>query len=538
MLPGDLVSIIKTSRGNATLQAFTSDKQELLSRVESIQWSTYNALRTVPRAWALRMRHNSQLLAINYCIKALQDMPGRKLLMLITPIHVGPGEFFPTYERMADAALRAGVVIHTLRAGGLEVPTEILTPRFTSPTFSSISNQFDRLENRNRYGEYISSSGRDLPLSEKTGGLFLDNNWSLNGIGDAQEEIKGYYLLSYIPPEKTFSESGKEKYHSIKIKVKRRWASVHTRDGFFGNPSVLETPAVTPPPIVEAMFSPFQYNDLNVSLASGYVDNLSEGYLLPTWMHLDGQDLHTSKEEDGSFSISFEAGASTTDIDGLFQDYGDMQIGFRVDEAGIRKLKENGVNFSVSIPVKKPGGYYVRVAVRDKFSEAKGSAYEFIEIPNLKKNRLALSSLYIIDSEEDASWIRSMASDESPQASDTSKRITLRSPAQKDFLPGESFEYMTVIYNAKTKKENPPDLEAQVILYRNGVELFKSEAEAVDLSGGVSDFGRIPIRKKLQLEDSIQPGDYVLQFLVKDKKAKEKDSLTAQTLNFKITAKQ
>ena len=92
-------------------------------------------------------------------------------------------------------------------------------------------------------GSTIPFLERDLPLSKKTGGVFLDNNWGINGIGDAEEEIKGYYLLSYIPPEKTFSESDKEKYHSIKIKVKRRGASVHTRDGFFGNPTVLEAPA-------------------------------------------------------------------------------------------------------------------------------------------------------------------------------------------------------------------------------------------------------------------------------------------------------
>jgi hypothetical protein len=38
MQPGDLISIIKTSGGNAHLQAFTSDKRELLARIDSIQW--------------------------------------------------------------------------------------------------------------------------------------------------------------------------------------------------------------------------------------------------------------------------------------------------------------------------------------------------------------------------------------------------------------------------------------------------------------------------------------------------------------------
>jgi hypothetical protein len=278
------------------------------------------------------------------------------------------------------------------------------------------------------------------------------------------------------------------------------------------------------------MFSPFQYNDLNVSLATGYVDNLSKGYLLPTWMHLDGRNLKVNKERDGSDSVSFEVGASTTDIDGIFQDYGDMQIGFRVEEQDIQKLREFGINFTVSIPVKKEGGHYVRVAVKDHFSEAKGSAYEFIDIPDLKKNRLALSSLYIIDNEDEAAWISTMTSNES---SEVPLQPKYRNPAQKEFKPGEALSFMTVIYNAKTKRKNPPDLESQIVLYRNGIRSFNSEAQDLDLSN-VRDFKRIPVRKKLKIVDTMQPGDYVLQFLVKDKKAKEKESLAVQTLDFRI----
>jgi VWFA-related protein len=548
MMPGDLVSIIKTSRGNATLQAFTSDKRELLSRIDAIQWSTYNDLQSVPLTVDVLNTHNSQLIAMNYCIKALQNMPGRKYLMLLTYNAVGPPSLYPTYDRMADAALRAGVVVHTMDIRGLRNRlTEVgLVPFYVRRTYTRsvpvsggdhlyyVSGVFDRLMDP-EYLDYQSLVGSGtLPLSQKTGGLYLENNFFINGIGDLEEEMRGYYLLSYIPPPNTFSKSGGNRYHDIKIEVKRKGVAIHTRDGFMGNPAALEAPTVTPPPLVEAMFSPFQYNDLNVTLASGYIDNLKKGYLLPTWMHLDGQDLSVKKEEDGSYSVSFEVGASTTDSDGLFQEYGDMQIGFKVDEKDIRKLKENGINFTVSIPVKKPGSYYVRVAVKDQFTDAKGSAYQFVEIPDLKKKRLALSSLYIIDSEEDSSWIRSMATDPHFQTNDFSQRIKYRNPARKSFLPGENFEYMTVIYNAKTKKANPPDLQSQVILYRNGVELHKSKAEAVELNG-MSDFKRIPIRRKFQLEDSMQPGEYVLQFLVRDNEAKEKENLTAQTLSFRVT---
>jgi VWFA-related protein len=153
MLPGDLVSIIKTSRGNATLQSFTSDKRELLARIETIQWSTYNNPPTyIPRVVELRKEHNFQLQAINYCIKALHDMPSRKFLMLITAYHLGPSYFYPTYDRMADAAFRAGVVINTLKMGEITFVPEFLTPRFLTPDIemmSELSRRFDQRENIN-----------------------------------------------------------------------------------------------------------------------------------------------------------------------------------------------------------------------------------------------------------------------------------------------------------------------------------------------------------------------------------------------------
>ena len=456
-----------------------------------------------------------QEMAIRYCIQSLKDMPGQKYIMLLTDrVYIGNDNWgntlwgqVPRYKELAEMALQAGVVVHLLS----NVPV----------------------------GK-VQTNRAFIPFSQRTGGLFYVGwNFIFDGIRDANEMTKGYYLLSYIPPEKTFSKANNDKYHNIKVKVERKGATVHTRDGFYAVPKVANKSieALPPPPLVEIMFSPFNNNDLNINLTSGYVDNLSEGYLLPTWMHLDGRDLRVIKEEDAHHSVSFEVGASTTDIDGIFQDYGDIKIEFLVDEADIEKLRKNGINFTISIPVKKPGGYYVRAAVRDLFSDAKGSAYQFIEIPDLKKKRLALSSLYIIDGEEDASWIRSIATDtSSTKPSEDSKRVTFRNPAHKEFQPGDSFEYMTVIYNAKTKKENPPDLESQFVLYRDGVKLYKSEVEAIEPSG-VSDFKRIPIQRKLHLEDSMQPGDYVLQFLVKDNNAKEKESLTAQTLSFRVTVK-
>jgi len=94
---------------------------------------------------------------------------------------------------------------------------------------------------------------------------------------------------------------------------------------------------------------------------------------------------------------------------------------------------------------------------------------------------------------------------------------------------------MAVVYNAKHKKEAAPDLESQFVLYKDGLELFKSEPQKFTLTG-LSNFDRIPIRRRLLLGDALQKGDYVLQLLVKDNEKRGKSGLTSQSLAFEISA--
>ena len=108
----------------------------------------------------------------------------------------------------------------------------------------------------------------------------------------------------------------------------------------------------------------------------------------------------------------------------------------------------------------------------------------------------------------------------------------LGNPALRNYSPGDGFEYVAAIYNAKSDKNEPPDLESQYILYRNGVELLRSDPVPLDLSG-TSEFARLPVRKRLLLGDSIEEGDYVIQLVVKDKKAGKKE-ITGQSLSFQI----
>ena len=161
----------------------------------------------------------------------------------------------------ASEALRAGVVIFTLDMAGV--------------TACKGMSPFEQ----------------HLPLSKKTGGTIVENsNFFLQGIKPAQEALRGYYLLSYIPPPGTFDKNRRETYHRARVRVKRSGSEVRSRDGFFDSSNTSNfVVAAQNNRLQQAIFSPFLLNDLKLSLASGYAHALAPGYFLRSWMHMEGK---------------------------------------------------------------------------------------------------------------------------------------------------------------------------------------------------------------------------------------------------------
>lgn len=533
MQPGDLVAIMRTGRGNSALQMFLSDKKQLLARIDTVRWE-YN----VGREFAednLYPLFEGQILAASYCVRALKNMPGRKALIMLSYATTGPGLYAGamgsgvdyeamyrhSFNQVADAALRAGVVIYLLDIRGLEAPWP--GPSFGgSPTFAQLdARKLDKLN----------------PMPHKTGGMLVrESNFFVNGIGnEVNNAMKGYYILSYVPPPNTFKANRKDIYHRIKIKVKRHGATVYTRDGFYGIPEAEQEASSVPNPLREAIFSPFQYTDLKVSLFSGYLDDSKSGYVLRSWLHLDAQNVTMVEKKDEGHIISLETVCVTSDIDGYIKDSSIVKYEFRVRDENLSWVKAHGIRFSLFLPVKKPGPYYVRVAVKDQVSGKVGSAYQFVDIPDLKKGRLALSNIFVVNDANDAAWIQSGATKEnSPNYfNPVLSRDESRSPALRSYLPGDHFEYMSVIYNAKHEKEAAPELESQFVLFKDGAELTKGELQPLDM-GSAENPNRIPIRRRLLLGDALESGDYVLQLLVRDNQRNKKSGLASQTLSFGI----
>jgi VWFA-related protein len=537
MEPGDLVGFWGAGPPN-----FSSDKRELLARIGGIKgrfscvdaaigtagpFAVADALMSGTSASQIfdmvgriqtdedRIRiSRAEIAPIRYAIRALQDLPGKKYLILTKEsIFSDSRGIWSGQSRLineaADEAWRAGVVVSTWDYCN----TQIANP-----------------------------NGRFNTLFKKTGGIYTDSNSFLYKGKPALDALSGYYLLSYIPPEKTFNSKNRDKYNRIAVRVKRPGTQVHSRDGFLASHGFSDFAAVPQTnTLQQAMYSPILYSDLKLTLSSGYAHAPASGYFLRSWSHLDAKDLTFTKQENGRNSISLELLASTSDSMGRIQDTKNFRYDFSLTDAEVSEAKKNGIDFKTRLPVQNPGNYYASAAIRDRASGKIGTGNQFIDIPDLSKGRLSISSIFIVNSIRDVSEIKlgtTRGGGDLFSAMRDGQGVS-GSPALRTYKPNDSLDYLMIIYNAKNKEVPAPKLEFQSTLFKDGMIYSQEQPKDIDLSE-MDEAGRIPILKTLFLDGKMDEGDYVLQLTVKDKptpeksRAARKPRIAVQALDFQI----
>ncbi len=592
MQPGDMVAIFRTAYGNNVLNMFQFEKREVLARINSIAPTiaprpfdpvTGSGVHEGMWQYFMMASHENRKAAISQGIRALGDMPGRKILFLVTPLSVhddpsalvsdnrtevigydDPGfkttsirstshindrirRYEELYHELADDALRASVVVNILDVDGLN-------------NFGS--NYADAEQSFNTFGSTSSPTGDVIamilqaprfepirptnPLPAQTGGIIIqDNNFFHDGIGKQAESLmKGYYLVSYEPPPNTFATRGKkEAFRRLRVSVKRKGTVIHTRNGFFGRQDDsmdVETPQRDS--LAAAILSPFQHAGLEVNMLSGYDRSVQSGYHIRSWIHVDPKDVKIVETPDGDARIYLETVCLTSDMNGYVHDIKQVThtyaIGHEHRDENIAWIRQHGIRFAMLLPVKKSGFYYVRSAVKDIESGNVGSAYQFIEIPDLDKKELELSDLFMVNGAEDLKWL---LSDEAEGGEEglffpVFQAKEMRSPALRTYSRGDQLHALAMLYNAGDKAASGSGIETQCILYRDGKEFRRFTPGRVKPSDAENAFA-VPILQRFTLGEDIPPGDYVLQLTTIDPKNSKKQKGGVRGLSFRVVDK-
>ena len=576
MQPNDLVAVIRTGSGIGALQQFTSDKRQLYAAIENVKWnslgrsgiSTFAPLAATPAEQAqsggqdvsaedleAERKFNQDvdsfredifsvgtLGAINFIIKGMGELPGRKSIMLFSDGFAicqpdNPdrcSRMVDSVRKLTDLSNRAAVVIYSFDARGLQY-----TGLTAADDTGGVSPERVRDINSTRSAQLFDTQEGLAYLSRETGGRSFFNSNDMNkGLDKALEDQKGYYLIGYQPDAESFDPKTR-RFNKLQVKVARKDANVRYRSGFFGvSDEQIKKPAnqTAFQQLVSALSSPFGVSDISLRLNALYGNDAKQGNFVTSFLHVNAGDLKFTDEADGSKKAVFDILAVSFGANGAADGQLSKTYTFTIKGEAYQKLLKEGFVYYFTFPVKKAGAYQYRVAIRDTKTQKIGAANQFIEVPNLKKNRLTLSGL-VLENLTAQQWQRNSTNSptvktESPEKTEYTND-PLAATSLRRFRSGTILRYGYQIYNAKLDAAQKPSINTQVRMFRDGKIIFEGKQTPVSTSAQ-TDMERIKIVGAINLGTEMGVGDYVLQVVVTDALAKEKSRIATQFVQFEI----
>ena len=307
-------------------------------------------------------------------VRRVAALPGQRSIVLVSP-----GFLTSTYEydvsRVIDQANHSNVFINTLDARGLYTvdPLGDITqdvPVRANAMTASMSLQY-RLDEQRVQSEVLSD------LAYSTGGFYFRNNNDLDaGFRTTAAEPEVSYLLAIVPDN--LKNDGKFHTLSVKLLTKDKY-TVQARRGFFA-PKRGQTPdEMAKQDIEDALFSQEEQEGLPIQLHLQYYKVDEMNAKLSVLAHVDLTKVHFEKSEGRNWD-------DLTIVAGLFDRNGNFISGeqktleMRLKDTTLEKLDQTGVTLKTNFDV-KPGGYMVRLVVRDSKAAQLAARNGVVEIP-------------------------------------------------------------------------------------------------------------------------------------------------------------
>ena len=499
--------------------------------------------------------------SLGFVIQGMKELPGRKAVVFIS-------EAFRLFNkqgrnnalqqalaRLTYQANLASTVIYTLDASGLQDLSLNASDKVTAggylfdkgafqtggsgarsastPTAGAAGGFSQSSEGLRRLGAMadqrvqaqVQSHSVLSLLAEETGGFLMSNRNDLgSGLRKIMDDQSGYYLIGYRPDDTTIDPAtGRRRIHDLTVKMKRSGLRARNRPGSYAVPldGARTTKRTREEQLTAVLTSPFVANDVDVRLTSLFGEEQAAGAYLRSLVSIDAQDLTFEKGADGTHKAAVDMAAVLFGEGGRALDQFGHTQQISLSEAEYQQALQNTLVYNFDFPVKQAGAYQLRLAVRDAASERAGSARQFIEVPDVKGGRLALSGIILKGS---AAAAGAQGGGDELQASPTLRRLR----------QGMFLDYRYAIYNAQPDPATSrPQVTTQMRLFRDGKPVFTGRVQPLDASQQ-ADMKRLGAGGRLRLGPDLTPGSYVLQVVVEDSKAKEKYRTATQWIDFEI----
>jgi len=556
MQENDLVLIVRVIGGIGILQQFSSDKELLHRAISELKpsfkpFSAFDNLEGVEPLdsttsfsgggggevatksdatagsvmtsddseddYTRSVRASMTLVLAGNVIDSMKSLPGRKNIVLFSG---GIPIFDSSYLLLllTDRASRAGVAINTMDVRGLNASRGVSSFTDRGSEARSGLGRFDSGAKFGRAPEMaiFDNVGLDTltghqgleALSDATGGVTVINTNNFSEGLDRVMSRTSYYLLAYKP-----TEPFDGKFRKLQIKVDRPGAKVYTRVGYVAKADEPSKSLTTEQVLIKAVMAPLAKRELDVSGAIQYRFVPGNRAMIDVNLRIDASKLEFKQAADGKYQTAVDVVGFVVNGLGKTETGFSQTLSANLSPDQHTRALANGLGYTGRFEL-TPGGYQLRVAVRETTTGKLGTLSRYLEVADMSKGRFTASSvfLYAVDP--------GVGSKAPPVA-----LTALRQISRKDDL-----RFSVVVYHAKTDS-GKPQLSTRLTIRRAGRAVFQGPVQTVELRGSeVSQtvrVGQIGLSK-------LSSGRYLLTLEITDELADKKSQSVARTIDFNL----
>ena len=452
--------------------------------------------------------------ALERLMRGSAQLPGRKLIFFISDgfyLNDRNTGFADKLRQITDAALRAGVVIYSMDARGLVGDVDASSNRV---------DQVGKLSRAN-VGSLAASQDPLTALASDTGGRALLNSGQLDAaVRNALEETSNYYRIAW-KPETDESKGGKFSKVEVEV-VGRPELTVRLPKGYMASLAAGAAGDAKAAPranasgeklkdlkdagseLRAALTAPVVRRALPVTLSTSFVDVPGTGTVVTSSVEVATDGLMYGP--DGKQAAAIDV------VGVVLNDQGKQAANFKTRltvtplPAGASGAagERPGVIYNHRAPL-APGIYQVRAAARDAGDYQVGSAVQWIEVPDLSKRQLALSSLHLGG--------RAVGGAKAGEAAQVQFSVDHR------FARSSRLDFLAFVYNAARASAGAPvDLSLEIQVLQGNRAVVSAPARKL-MPDALADFARIPITGAVSL-GQLPAGQYEIELKVNDNVAK------------------
>ena len=458
----------------------------------------------------------NSLLAV---ISPMQNLPGRKTIIFFSEGLKMPPSVQAKFPAVINAANRANVSIYTIDAGGLRIEsgTTEAAQELNSLAASRLQ-QTGRGNDSGVNGPYTRSLERneDLlrfdprsglgDLADETGGILIhDTNDLVAGLRRINEDMRGYYLLTYMPDNKDYDG----RFRQINVKVNRSSVDVQSRKGYYAVESMgqlpmldYEAPAIAAARKAATGSNAFPFHGAALSYPTVGRTGLSLVIAEAPMSAFKFSPSIDKKTYNANFSIV-----------ALVRDQSDQVV---------QKVSQN---YTVTGPLEKmegarmgdvlfyreaqlaPGKYNVQLIAYDSSTNTASIRSSALEVPASDETKPRLSSLAVLKRAE------KLSTEEQKQDQPFHFGELLVYPNLGEPIDKSATKQLAFFFTAWPPKGSSSPLKLTLQILQNQKSLGQTSAElpAPDAQGQIKYASAIPL-------DKFQPGVFELKITISDGK--------------------